>query len=57
VLIQVKVTASLMPHPCRRGDQHRISPAWKIDVYAVKGFATGSPAVAGGIIVTWQHKF
>jgi hypothetical protein len=36
---------------------YRISPAWKIDVYAVKGFAAGSPAVAGGIILTWQHRF
>jgi hypothetical protein len=36
---------------------YRISPAWKIDVYGVRGFATGSPVVAGGIIVTWQHKF
>jgi hypothetical protein len=36
---------------------YRISPVWKIDVYAVKGFSTGSPAVAGGVIVTWQHKY
>ena len=36
---------------------YRISPAWKIDVYGVRGFATGSHVVAGGIIVTWQHKF
>jgi hypothetical protein len=36
---------------------YRISPAWKIDVYSVKGFAIGSPAVAGGIILTWQHRF
>ena len=36
---------------------YRIAPAWKIDVYGVKGFAAGSPAVGGGIILTWQHKF
>jgi hypothetical protein len=36
---------------------YRISPAWKIDVYAVEGFAIGSPAVAGGLVLTWQHKF
>jgi hypothetical protein len=29
---------------------YRISPAWKIDVYGVKRFINGSPAVAGGII-------
>jgi hypothetical protein len=36
---------------------YRFSPAWKIDAYGVKGFANGSPAVAGGIILTWQHRF
>ena len=36
---------------------YRISRAWKIDVYGVKGFAAGSPAVAGGIVLTWQHRF
>lgn len=36
---------------------YHISPAWKIDVYAVKGFASGSPAVAGGLILAWQRKF
>jgi hypothetical protein len=36
---------------------YRFSPAWKIDVYGVKGFAAGSPAVAGGVILTWQHRF
>jgi hypothetical protein len=36
---------------------YRISPVWKIDAYIVKGFATGSPASAGGIVITWQHKF
>jgi len=36
---------------------YRVSQAWKIDAYGVKGFAAGSPAFAGGLILTWQHKF
>jgi hypothetical protein len=36
---------------------YRVSRVWKIDVYAVKGFAAGSPAKAGGVVVTWLHGF
>ena len=35
----------------------RVAPPWKIQIYAVKGFASGSPAVGGGVVLTWQYSF
>ena len=36
---------------------YRPFPGWKLDVYGVKGFASGSPAIGGGIIITRAIAF
>ena len=35
----------------------RPAPGWKIEVYGVKGFASGSPDYGGGMVVTRIFSF
>jgi hypothetical protein len=45
---QQEVTASL---------DYRPAPGWKLTVYGIRGFAAGSPAIGGGLVVTRVFSF